>query len=91
MLDFNICRKCEHCTYHPPEYNEQGEIDICPSVRCALDETRMLFMNSEPPKGCPFRLEHMIFMQDAPVEIIEGLSGGKPKEMPDEKPEHSRN
>ena len=76
MINFKICKRCEHCNYLAPELDEDsGEVIVAPSVVCKLKGFDMLLMNEEPPEECPFLLDHILSMDTAPPELIDKLSG----------------
>jgi hypothetical protein len=69
MIDFTVCRKCEHCTWDSGE-----ELGVKPSVMCGLTGDTLL-MNSDVPEGCKFSLEHKLTTQDVPVGFANYMSG----------------
>ncbi len=76
MINFKICRKCDHCTYNDPKLdNDTGEIVVAPSIICNFLDFDMLMMNDEPPQNCPYLLDHLMSMEDAPPEMVDKLSG----------------
>jgi len=55
--------------------NERGELEVSPSVACDLADSGLLLMRDDPPGDCPFRLEHVLAMQDADPEFADWMSG----------------
>jgi hypothetical protein len=75
MVNFQICRICQFGEFSPEERDAEGQLKVCPSIRCKKTED-MLLMNSELPDICPYLLEHQVSCQDIPDELADGLSGG---------------
>ena len=76
MINFKICKKCEHCNYLAAELDKvTGEMTVAPSVVCKLNEFDMFVMADEPPENCPYLLDHLLSMENAPQELIDKLSG----------------
>jgi len=73
MIDFGLCRKCHLGTYQPAK-SEDGETKVRASVKCEVDND-LLLMNSDPPKECPFALEHKLVTQDVPLAFANHMSG----------------
>ena len=76
MIDFKICRGCEHCVWHPPKEDVDGKVVVRPSVYCRLSGD-VLLMNSNPPEECPNSFEHVVLMQRVPRKFANRMSGGK--------------
>jgi hypothetical protein len=74
MIDFGLCRKCPHGKFQPAKIQD-GETKVRASVKCGLDDADVLFMNSDPPKDCPFALEHKLATQDVPIAFANHMSG----------------
>ena len=75
MIDFNLCRKCALGEYQAAVC-ENGETKVKASVKCnAGDDETLLFMNSDPPKECPFALEHKLTTQAVPLSFANFMSG----------------
>ena len=73
MIDFKICRQCSNCAELDAGDVVEGKIPprLRPTVVCALnDDTKVLFVDSEPPEGCPYAMEHKMGMQKAVAEAI---------------------
>jgi len=74
MLNPKICRKCrfrgEECI--------QEDIDGCTwETACflACSGLQNLRLEDEPPKDCPFWLEHVLSMQFVPEGVASRMSG----------------
>jgi hypothetical protein len=82
MIDFWLCRKCEHCgAWEPPTESEDGDMIVTPSITCDLTGD-VLLMNSKPPKECPYALEHKLSTQDVPMAFANYMSiGGRRREV----------
>ena len=77
MLNFKVCRKCEHCNYNPPVFSDDdGTVARVPLVYCDVAQ-EMLVMSDTVPDLCPNDLEHFMSMQDADKDLISSLSGGQ--------------
>jgi hypothetical protein len=75
MINFNLCRKCDHCgVFDKGEESDTGGLEIRPSVMCNLSGDTLL-MNSNAPKGCPYSLEHKLVTQDIPRGFANYMSG----------------
>lgn len=82
MIDFSLCRKCPQGCFQPAEM-DGCKTEIRASVKCELAEADLLFMNSDPPEGCPFSLEHKLVTQDVPVAFANYMSGYRRKHETD--------
>jgi hypothetical protein len=76
MISFTVCKKCKECEFHDPSYDESGEMEVCPYVKCAKAETVILLMNCEPPRDCPYAMEHAMFTQAETKRFADWMSGG---------------
>ena len=76
MINFGVCRECSHGEWHPPVEGDDGEMRVRPSVGCGLSGD-VLLMNSAPPGGCPYRLEHRMSTQVVPAGFADYMSGGR--------------
>ena len=84
MLDFKICKMCEHCAFHKHEFDDDGNLTKTPYVECGLSEHAILRIEDDPPSECPFGMEHWMAMQNADPEIIMSLSGKAVKDKDEE-------
>lgn len=76
MINLSICRKCRHGKIEPHRESEDGGLDVMPAVECGVGgELHMLLMNSDPPDGCPFDLEHGLTTQEVPKSFADRMSG----------------
>jgi hypothetical protein len=64
MICQQICRKCQFVyEISDPEYDSDSNIVVFPSVTClneGLSDIVVRFFREEPPKWCPFVVEHTI-------------------------------
>jgi len=75
MIDFGLCRQCEHCgDWEPGEETESGDVGVRPSVACRLSGD-ILLMNSDAPEDCLYSLEHKLVTQNMPIGFANYMSG----------------
>jgi hypothetical protein len=55
--------------------DEEETIHVMPTITCAVDGLRAMFINDEPPEKCLYLLEHTLTTQEIPAEVASRLSG----------------
>jgi len=77
MVNFNICKKCQHCSHFSKgEFDDDGDISVRPHIRCGINsEPAYMMMDDSVPDDCPFEMHHTLSTQMIPDFIALNLSG----------------
>lgn len=75
MINFKLCRKCPHGDYRPQIMDGERALSL-PLCLCGL-VGEPLVMKDDPPKECPYGMEHAMTMQCVSQEFAEQLSDGR--------------
>lgn len=73
MINPKFCRICKNGKVEEPRYNERDLRCCGVAIFCEIDDDGIVYMNDNPPRGCPYILEHKISMQGAREEEIDLL------------------